>query len=336
MGRAASTVKVMLANMQNHLWPRLFGATGYPSDREQVRQYWAPTHKHMNGILEGRGGPGGALGAEAARKASKKARRTGWDEHAAEAAGQSARKLVAQALMAATATTTTREHLCQSGTYLLQDSQLAEIFSVNAARVLLAYIAFACQTGCRTGMAVNVAEDETEESGLWAGVPPLTQDDVTTGRFSELILLHGGALAQWYMDIIFARVKGHYFAHMAFGTSVTPDSDEMVRLATAALLRLLLATGAPRAVYSGLEQRDVVALRHKIDSPHGFPGLRLADTTYTSWDSLVQACFNEEWVLEASAESDGCEILVKDLSTAARANCNAGAGSTSLTFCSLV
>ena len=48
-------------------------------------------------------------------------------------------------------------------------------------------------------------------------------------------LTEGAFRALCRMQVTFKRKKGEYFAHYAFGTSITPDSDQMLRIGTLAL-----------------------------------------------------------------------------------------------------
>ena len=52
------------------------------------------------------------------------------------------------------------------------------------------------------------------------------------------------------IELMFKRKKGEVFAVYEFGTGLTPDSDEAVRLGTLAQVRLLLRVAAPRACYA--------------------------------------------------------------------------------------
>jgi len=44
--------------------------------------------------------------------------------------------------------------------------------------------------------------------------------------------------------MIFKRKKGQYTAEYRFGSAVTPNSDEMVRLGTVAVIRFLVRAAA--------------------------------------------------------------------------------------------
>jgi len=154
-------------------------------------------------------------------------------------------------------------------------------------------------------MAVNVENDSVDPNSAWANCAPLIWEDLLVGTLDDdggLQLPHGGGAARFYFEIFFQRAKGQYFSNLQFGTCVTPDSDEMVRLGTVALCRLLLRTAAPKAVYAKLSREEVVALRRKVDDPAGFAGLELADTKYESWADLVAACCDSRWVLDDAAE----------------------------------
>jgi hypothetical protein len=66
------------------------------------------------------------------------------------------------------------------------------------------------------------------------------------------------------MEITFERKKGEYYACYDFGTAITPDSDEMVRIGTLAMIRLQLRTASFAAYYSKLSDSDAAALRKPI------------------------------------------------------------------------
>ena len=301
-GRHASSVKQSFTHMRNHVWPTLYTQAGFPTGAE-AREYWRPVRMHVDGLVGGGGGGSQALarvvqaGAEAAQEVA------GASEATVQAAGASGSCAAQLAVRAATMPITTREHLNQTGEYILQDALLSEPFEVNEAAVLNAYMGFARQTGCRPGMALNVVQDVRDPNGQWANVPPLIVADLLVGKFESALPLtrDGEVTASFYFEVAFERVKGQYFSNTSFGTAVTPDSDEAVRLATAGLLRLLLRTAAPRAVYAKLSASNVVALRHKVDAPEGFDGLSLADTKYESWAALVAACCEDDWVMDEAA-----------------------------------
>lgn len=106
------------------------------------------------------------------------------------------------------------------------------------------------------------------------------------------------------MEVRFNRKKGEYFACYDFGTGITPDSDEMVRIGTLAMVRLLLATGAFRACYQKLDVEDLAAaavLRDEVAHPDGFAGLDWRATGFGSVLELVEACRRDGWVLDEAA-----------------------------------
>ena len=106
------------------------------------------------------------------------------------------------------------------------------------------------------------------------------------------------------MEVRFNRKKGEYYACYDFGTGITPDSDEMVRIGTLAMVRLLLATGAFRACYQKLDAEDVAAaavLRDEVAHPDGFVGLDWRRTGFRSVLELVEACRRDGWVLDEAA-----------------------------------
>ena len=98
-------------------------------------------------------------------------------------------------------------------------------------------------------MAVNVENDSVDPNSAWANCAPLSWEDLLVGKFDDkdggLNLPNGGGTAWFYFELFFRRLKGSYFSNVQFGTSVTPDSDEMVRLGTVALCRLCLLYTSP-------------------------------------------------------------------------------------------
>ena len=87
-------------------------------------------------------------------------------------------------------------------------------------------------------MAVNTAADGGYKEGPWFEVPPLQNKSITIspdGLPSPVDLQ--GHEATIRMEVLYKRTKGHYFANYEFGNAITPDSDEMVRLGTVALVR---------------------------------------------------------------------------------------------------
>ncbi|EOD32703.1 hypothetical protein EMIHUDRAFT_230488 [Emiliania huxleyi CCMP1516] len=176
----------------------------------------------------------------------------------AAAAGDAASQAVQLAMRAATAPSLTRQHLGQTGQYILQDALLSEWVEVNEAFVLNAYVTLARQTGCRPGMVVNVGHDSVDQNGAWAHCAPLVWQDLLVGKLEEgLELPHGGGLAWFYFELIYQRAKGQYFSNVQYGTCVTPDSDEMIRLGTVTLQRLMVRTAAAKAVYANLTHAEV-------------------------------------------------------------------------------
>ena len=92
-------------------------------------------------------------------------------------------------------------------------------------------------------------------------LPPLTMGDLSIAA-DELLRGLGGAgvmtegdfEALIRMEVTFARKKGEYYACYEFGTAITPDSDQMMRIGTLAMVRLLLRCGSFRACYSKLSE----------------------------------------------------------------------------------
>ena len=111
----------------------------------------------------------------------------------------------------------------------------------------------------------------------------------------------GGFEARLRMEIKFDRKKGEYYAVYEFGTAITPDSDQMVRIGTLALVRLLLRCGSFRACYAKLSVAQAKVLRAKVAAASGFAGLALEDTGYESFQELIVACRNDCWVLDKAA-----------------------------------
>ena len=58
------------------------------------------------------------------------------------------------------------------------------------------------------------------------------------------VLTEGDFEALCRMEVSFKRKKGEYFACYDFGTAITPDSDQMVRIGTVAMIRLLVRCAA--------------------------------------------------------------------------------------------
>ena len=127
-------------------------------------------------------------------------------------------------------------------------------------------------------------------------LPPLTMGDLSIAA-DELLRGLGGAgvmtegdfEALIRMEVTFARKKGEYYACYEFGTAITPDSDQMMRIGTLAMVRLLLRCGSFRACYSKLSEASAAALRRKVAEPSGFAGLELEDTGYETLPALVAA-----------------------------------------------
>ena len=122
---------------------------------------------------------------------------------------------------------------------------------------------------------------------------------------SELgVMTEGDFEALIRMEVSFKRKKGEYFACYDFGTSITPDSDQMVRIGTLAMIRLLLRCGSFRACYKKLDDDApgrATVLRAKVANPMGFEGLAIEDTGYGSFPELVAACRRDGWVLDEAA-----------------------------------
>ena len=210
-------------------------------------------------------------------------------------ASEAARKRTEAELRAATSKPCEKLHLFQTGKYQLQDAFLSEPFHVNASFVLNAYTCFARQTGCRPGMAVNDVADAADAAGHWFELPPLQMDSLSISADALLgdedgVLTEGGYLARCRMEVVFKRKKGEYFACYDFGTAITPDSDQMVRIGVVALIRLQLRTASYRACYAKLDSQAAAALRAKVADPTGFAGIDFEETGYGGFAELVAAC----------------------------------------------
>ena len=131
-------------------------------------------------------------------------------------------------------------------------------------------------------------------------LPPLTMGDLSIAA-DELLRGLGGVDRRGgrddrgrlrgphpRMEVTFARKKGEYYACYEFGTAITPDSDQMTRIGTLAMVRLLLRCGSFRACYSKLSEASAAALRRKVAEPSGFAGLELEDTGYETLPALVK------------------------------------------------
>ena len=138
------------------------------------------------------------------------------------------------------------------------------------------------------------------------------------------VVTEGDFEALCRMEITFKRKKGEYFACYDFGTAITPDSDQMVRIGTLAMIRLMLRCGAFRACYGKLDvdaPARAAAVRAKVADPCGFSGLEIDDTGYGSFADLVAACREDGWVLDAAAldrplfpgidEATGCFLFTE-------------------------
>jgi hypothetical protein len=58
------------------------------------------------------------------------------------------------------------------------------------------------------------------------------------------------------MEVIFDRKKGQYFSHTEFGIAIVPDSDEMVRCNTTAMMRKKIRLCELRACFDRLDARN--------------------------------------------------------------------------------
>ena len=129
----------------------------------------------------------------------------------------------------------------------------------------------------------------------------IAADELLRGLGGAGVMTEGDFEALIRMEVTFARKKGEYYACYEFGTAITPDSDQMVRIGTLAMVRLLLRCGSFRACYSKLSEASAAALRRKVAEPSGFAGLELEDTGYETLAALVAACRADGWVLDKAA-----------------------------------
>ena len=82
----------------------------------------------------------------------------------------------------------------------------------------------------------------------------ITMDEVAGEGEAGAVRMEGDFEALSRMEVTFRRKKGEYYAKYEFGTSLTPDSDQMMRIGTLAMVRLLLRCGSFRACYSKLSE----------------------------------------------------------------------------------
>ena len=82
----------------------------------------------------------------------------------------------------------------------------------------------------------------------------IAADELLRGLGGAGVTTEGDFEAFIRMEVTFARKKGEYYACYEFGTAITPDSDQMMRIGTLAMVRLLLRCGSFRACYSKLSE----------------------------------------------------------------------------------
>ena len=299
-GRGKDTVMLMLNHAQNHLWREVWPAS--PRDRARGL-YWRDVRAQVHALHHGGGGGMQAAADAAAAHVETVGLAEGRTGTRLERQMAETRRGVLGSLRAATATPCTREHLFQVGEYTLQDVSLSDPFEANVALVMNGYCCFARCTGCRPGMAVNSRLDDLDPDARWFELPPLWNGSLSISP-DEMRLEVEGVGKFVTMEVKFNRKKGEYFACYDFGTGITPDSDEMVRMGTLAMVRLRLATGAFRACYQKLDAEDGAAakvLRDEVAHPDGFAGLDWRRTGFCSVLKLVEACRRDGWVLDAAA-----------------------------------
>ena len=174
MGRGENTIYVALQHMKNHVWREI-----WPAMPDDARQYWRLVTKQVMSLYDGGGGgmkdAAGAAGRAAGREAARESASHGQSEAAQRAASERASAVASRRTMAelreATTKPCTKQHLFQVGEYQMQDTQLLELFEVNVAFIMNAYLCFARQTGCRPGMAVNDAADAADSDSHWRASP---------------------------------------------------------------------------------------------------------------------------------------------------------------------
>jgi hypothetical protein len=300
--KGKDTYYVMLQHIKNHLWRELWPAM---LDGAEATQYWRVVTKQTMAMFDGGGGGMLAAATLVEKKATRAAQQAQKSAVEVAAAGLEARKETMGMLRAATAKPCTKEHLYQVGEYQLQDAFLSDPFEVNASYVMNAYVCFARTTGCRPGMAVNDVKDSDDPAGHWYELPPLQMGSlaISPERLRQVVESTTSADVEMLlrMEISFERKKGEYFACYDFGTAITPDSDEMVRIGTLAMIRLQLVTASYAACYAKLSEAQAAALRHDVADPEGFGGLALERTGYDSWGALVAACRESGWALDPAA-----------------------------------
>ena len=317
-GRGEDSVYVAIQHMKNHVWREVWPAMPAVGSVE-AKQYWRLATHHVMSLFDGGGGgmkraaelAGRAAGQAAAHASAAMGKSAAQQRKASEKASKKASKQTVEELRAATTHPCTKLHLYQVGEYQLQDAQLSEPFEVNLAFLLMAYVGLARGTGCRPGMAMNDGNDLTDTDSHWHELPPLQMGDLCIAMEELLgdagetggarVVTEGDFEALCRMEVTFKRKKGEYFACYEFGNALTPDSDQMIRIGTLAVLRLLLRCGSFRACYARLSEAGAKALRAKVADPGGFAGLAIEDTGYSSFLALARACREDGWVLDRAA-----------------------------------
>jgi hypothetical protein len=151
-------------------------------------------------------------------------------------------------------------------------------------------------------MVSNDEFDADDPAGPWFEEAPLRAGDLHT-TFVDVVDDVTEELIERLtrLELTYRRKKGAYFASCEFGTSVSPDSGEFVRLGTASVLRLMLVVGAYRKCYAKLAAASAAELRAEVAAPGGFAGLDWRRTGYDSAAALVNACREDRWVLDDAA-----------------------------------
>jgi hypothetical protein len=125
VGRAASTVKQQATWMRNHVWPTLFAEAGFPTGQASAA-YWQHVREHVDALLGGSGGGVQQL-ASVVQAGAQDAQAAAGADAATAVAVDAASRAAQMGVRAATAPSTTREHLNQTGEYILQDALLGSI-----------------------------------------------------------------------------------------------------------------------------------------------------------------------------------------------------------------
>ena len=170
------------------------------------RSYRHKAKREAFSLVAGGGGGMQQLGREVGAAAVAAASASGLGQ-AGQTTAAFAGAAVQGGLGQATAAVSTKEHLFQTGEYLLQDAALSEPFDVNAMTVLGAYLGFARQTGCRPGMCVNDTFDHLDKNSKWFDTSPLRVSSLRIGGIGEdglrIAIGPGGNEASIWLEVTF-------------------------------------------------------------------------------------------------------------------------------------